>query len=167
MMKDSPMFDAVDSQIMAILQQNARTTNAEIARQLAMAPSAILERIRKLEARDVIRGYETRLAPKALGLGLLAFVFVRADEPAGAVRAGELLAEVKEVQEVHHVAGEDCYLVKVRARDPEDLGRVLRDGIGAIPQVRSTRTTVVLGTVKESLALPVGLPDAGEATDAA
>lgn len=161
------MLDSVDTRILDILQQNARITNADIARQLAMAPSAILERIRKLEARGVIAAYETRVAPRAVGLGLLAFVFVRADEPAGTVSAGVRLGEVPEVQEVHHVAGEDCYLVKVRARDPEDLGRVLREGIGAIPHVRSTRTTVVLGTVKESSALPLGGSIVKGASDAA
>jgi Lrp/AsnC family leucine-responsive transcriptional regulator len=160
------MFDSTDRQILSILQQNARTTNADIARQLGMAPSAILERIRKLEGRGVIRGYEARLSPKAVGLGLLAFVFVRSDERAGAEDTGRLLADVPEVQEVHHVAGEDCYLVKVRARDPEDLARVLRERIGAIPTVRSTRSTIALGTLKESGQLDVGQPDEAEAADA-
>jgi len=166
------MFDSIDRQIIVILQQNARTTNADIARQLGMAPSAILERIRKLENRGVIQGYEARLSPKAVGLGLLAFVFIRSDERAGADDTGLRLAEVPEVQEVHHVAGEDCYLAKVRARDPEDLARILRERFGAIPQVRSTRSTIALGTLKESARLAVGQPDepqvrAAEAGDAA
>lgn len=153
------MFDAIDGQILAILQQNGRTTNADIARQLDMAPSAILERIRKLESRGVIQGYEARLSPKAVGLGLLAYVFIRSDERAGAENTGHLLTEVPEVLEVHHVAGEDCYLTKVRARDPEDLARILRERFGGIPQVRSTRTTVVLNSLKESSQLPVGASD--------
>ncbi len=162
------MFDSADTSILAILQANARTTNAQIARQLGMAPSAILERIRKLEARGVIEGYEGRLAPKAIGLGLTAFVFVRSEEAAGAVRTGAALSAISEVQEVHHVAGEDCYLVKVRARDTEDLARLLRERLGAIPQVRSTRTTIVLGTLKETAQLPLGhLGAAAEDSDAA
>ena len=152
------MFDAIDVQIVTILQQNARTSNAEIARQLNMAPSAILERIRKLETRGVITGYEARLAPKQIGLGLLAFIFVRSDERGGAQDTGERLAGFPEVQEVHHVAGEDCYLAKVRAKDPEDLARILRDRFGSIPHLRSTRSTIVLNTMKESALLP--LPDA-------
>jgi Lrp/AsnC family leucine-responsive transcriptional regulator len=59
------------------------------------------------------------------------------------------------VLEVHHVAGDDCYLVKVRVRDAEDLGQLLRTRIGRIPGVRSTRTTVVLETVKETSRLPL------------
>ncbi len=166
------MFDATDSQILALLQRNARIANADIARQLGMAPSAIHERIRKLEARGVIQGYEARLSPKATGLGLLAFVFIRSDERAGADDTGAQLAAVPEVQEVHHVAGEDCYLAKVRARDPEDLGRILKERFGTIPQVRSTRSTIVLGTLKESAVLPIAAVDeagkrGGDASDAA
>lgn len=161
------MFDATDRQIISLLQGNARITNADIARQLGMAPSAILERIRKLEGRGVIEGYETRIAPRAVGLGLLAFVFVRSDERAGADDTGAKLAAVPEVQEVHHVAGEDCYLVKVRARDPEDLGRILKERFGTIPQVRSTRSTIVLGTLKESSALALDIAVSEESGNAA
>lgn len=148
-------IDSIDRQILAILQENARTSNAEIARRVGMAPSAILERVRKLEDRGVIEGYTARLSPKALGLGLVAYVFVRADESPGEAEVGEILAEIPEVQEVHHVAGEDCYLVKVRAPDPESLGRMLRERFGSLPAVRSTRTTVVLETVKESSSFPI------------
>ena len=149
------MIDATDLQILTILQSNARTSNADIARQVGMAPSAILERIRKLEQRGVIQGYETRIDPQALGLGLLAYVAVRTDEKAGDECAGEQLARIPEVQEVHHVAGEDCYLLKVRVRDAKALGRLLQDQIKAVEPVRSTRTTVVLDTLRETSLLPL------------
>lgn len=144
------MNDEIDEKLLTILQQDARTSNAEIARQLGMAPSAIFERIRKLEARGVIMGYETRLNPKALDAGLLAFVFVRDEGAYGTLETGAALAAIPEVQEVHNVAGEDCYLVKVRVADTEALARLLREGFGAIPSIRSTRTTIVLDTLKES-----------------
>jgi Lrp/AsnC family leucine-responsive transcriptional regulator len=59
------------------------------------------------------------------------------------------------VLEVHHVAGDDCYLIKVRARDAEQLGAILRTRIGRVAGVRSTRTTIVLETVKETSRLPI------------
>lgn len=149
------MIDETDRQILNILQQNARTSNAEIARQVEMAPSAVLERIRKLESKGVIRGYEARIDPEALGLHLLAYVFVRAEDVDGAC-TGETLAEIPEVQEVHHIAGEDCYLVKVRVRDARTLGRLLRERFAGSGTIRSTRTTVVLETLRESARLPVG-----------
>jgi Lrp/AsnC family leucine-responsive transcriptional regulator len=73
----------------------------------------------------------------------------------GERETAQRLADLPEVQEVHHIAGEDCYLVKVRARDTEALGRLLRERFGAVPSVRSTRTTIVLETVKESSRLPL------------
>jgi Lrp/AsnC family transcriptional regulator, leucine-responsive regulatory protein len=149
------MIDAIDCQIVSILQDDARTSNAEIARQLGMAPSAILERIRKLEARGVIMGYAARVNPRALDLGLLAFVSVRADEHVGATSTGDLLAALPEVQEVHHITGDDCYLVKVRVATTEALGLLLRERFGAIPTIRSTHSTIVLATMKESAALPI------------
>jgi Lrp/AsnC family transcriptional regulator, leucine-responsive regulatory protein len=149
------MIDKTDLKILQILQDNARTSNAEIARQVGMAPSAILERIRRLESRGVIRGYEARLDPEALGLQLLAFVFVESTEDFGEIRTAELLAEIPGVQEVHHIAGEDCFLVKVRAPDSRTMGRLLRERFGKREGVRSTRTTIVLETSRESAQLPL------------
>jgi Lrp/AsnC family leucine-responsive transcriptional regulator len=149
------MIDGSDRQILAILQGNARTSNAEIARQIGMAPSAVYERVRKLEERGIIEGYATSIDPKAADLGLLAFIFVRSDDSAGEDDAARVLAALPEVQEVHHVAGEDCFLVKVRTRDTDALGALLRDRVKCIPSVRSTRTTIVLDTIKESAMLPL------------
>jgi Lrp/AsnC family leucine-responsive transcriptional regulator len=158
------MIDGIDTEILKILQSNARTSNAEIARQVDLAPSAVFERIRKLEERGVIEGYTTRVNPNAVELPLLAFVFVRDNDGPGTDLAAQRVSEIPGVLEVHHVAGEDCFLAKVRAKDPESLGRLLRERIGRIESITSTRTTIVLGTVKESAALPIdspaGLPEA-------
>lgn len=159
------MIDDMDRQILNILQDDARTSNAEVARRVGMAPSGIFERIRKLEERGIVAGYAARLAPERVGFGLLAFVFVRSDEGEEAVRTEQGLAAIPEVLEVHHVAGDDCFLVKVRAPDTAALGRLLRERIGALPTVRATRTTIVLQTLKESTRLPVGT--ATEVADAA
>jgi Lrp/AsnC family leucine-responsive transcriptional regulator len=143
-------MDGVDATILNILQSNARETQVDIARAVGLAPSAVLERIRKLEARGIVRGYAALVDPRALGQGLLGFVAVRADEPAGEPTVARALARCPEVLEVHHVAGDDCYLVKIRARDAEHMGQLLRTRIAAIAGVRSTRTTIVLETIKET-----------------
>ncbi len=156
-------MDRLDLHILRLLQANARAANAEIARKIGLAPSATLERIRKLEQRGLIRGYEARLDSAALGLGLVAFVFVRSQGRAGAVKTGQGLAAIPEVQEVHHIAGEDCFLVKVRAANTEALGQLLRKRFGAFPQIISTRTTIVLETLKETASLPVPRDAEGKA----
>lgn len=154
------MINETDRRILKILQENSRTTNAEIARQIGMAPSAILERIRKLEERGIIKGYGAQLAGHAVGRGLLAFIFVRLEDMAGEGKAANALSSIPEALEVHHVAGEDCFLLKVRAASTEALGHLLREQIGTIKGVRSTRTTIVLRTEKETTALP--FDDEGE-----
>lgn len=149
------MIDEIDLQILTIIQSAARTSNAEIARRVGLAPSAILERIRKLEEHGVIEGYFARIRPAALALGLLAFVFVRTEDRVGSTETASALARIPEVLEVHDIAGEDCFLVKVRVENTDALIRFLRERIGAIPAVRFTRTTIVLETVKETLNLPL------------
>lgn len=149
------MFDAIDQKIMTILQKDARVSNAEVARSLGMAASGIFERIKKLEERGAIRGYTALLDPGQLDQALLAFIFVRSEDPVGADSTAKRLAKRAEIQEVHHVAGEDCYLAKVRVKDTAALSALMKE-IGVIPNVRATRTTVVLETTKETphLAIP-------------
>jgi Lrp/AsnC family leucine-responsive transcriptional regulator len=149
------MINELDAHILTILQRNSRTSNAEIARQVGLAPSAVFERIRKLEEKGIVQGYTARIDPHAVGLGLVAFTFVRSNDRPGGIRTAELLAEIPEVLEVHHVAGEDCFLVKVRAPDTEALGRLLRERLGKISTITSTRTTIVLESVKETSELPI------------
>jgi Lrp/AsnC family leucine-responsive transcriptional regulator len=115
----------------------------------------VLERVRKLEKRGIVEGYQARLSARSLGFQLLAYIYVKTDESMSKMSTGETLSRIPEVQEVHHVAGEDCYLVKVRTESPESLGRLLRNAIGQIPTVLSTRSTIVLETIKEDFTLPL------------
>ena len=149
------MIDEIDATILGLLQDNARISQADVARAVGLAPSAVLERIRKLEGRGVIRGYTALVDPHALDQSMLAFIAVRSEQAPGDDSVAHALAQCPEVLEVHHVAGDDCYLVKVRARDAEHVGQLLRHRFGRIPGVRSTRTTIVLETVKETPRLPL------------
>ncbi len=156
------MLDPVDRQILGLLQDNARIPQAEIARTVGLAPSAVLERLRKLEARGVVRDYVTVLDPRALDQRLLAFVAVRTTDRPGEARVSDTLAAIPEVLEAHQVAGDDCLLLKIRARDPEHLSQILRERIGSVEGVRSTRTTIVLETIKESPRLPLSVVPSAE-----
>ena len=153
------MIDGIDRQILNIIQADARISNVDLARHVGLAPSAVLERVRKLEERGIIRGYVTDLNPAQLGFNLTAFVFVRTQS---CRTIDQVLAAIPEVLEVHDVAGEDCYLLKVRAKDTEELGKLLREKLKPIPDIISTRTTVVLQTVKETIALPIAAEEVNE-----
>jgi Lrp/AsnC family transcriptional regulator, leucine-responsive regulatory protein len=149
-------IDQIDRRILALLQDNARMTQTEVAKAVGLAPSAVLERMRKLEARGVIRGYVALIDPHVIDQRMLAFVAVRTSAVGDDERrVAERLASIPEVLEVHYVAGDDCLLLKMRARDAEHVGDLLRNQVGTVPGVRSTRTTIVLGSMKESPRLPV------------
>jgi Lrp/AsnC family leucine-responsive transcriptional regulator len=154
------MIDEKDARILELLQKDGRMTNVDIARAVELTPSATLERVRKLEERGFIKGYTATLDPHALGLGMVAFIFVRVDDKSDTLGCAEQTAEeiamLPSVQELHHLAGEDCFLVKVRVRDTDDLYRILKEEFGPFKAIRSTRTTIVLKTVKETQRLPVG-----------
>jgi Lrp/AsnC family leucine-responsive transcriptional regulator len=128
----------------------------EIAKVVGLAPSAVLERMRKLEARGIITGYVALVDPHAVDQRMLAFVAVRTNAVGDEEReVAARLAAIPEVLEVHYVAGEDCLMLKMRARDAEHVGHLLRNQVGVVRGVQSTRTTIVLGSIKESPRLPI------------
>lgn len=149
------MLDDTSLKILKILQEKARIPNVEVARQIDMAPSAVLERIRKMERQGFIDGYEVRLNPEQFDRRQIAFVEVRTRSVGDRPETGKALAAIPEIQEVHYVTGEDCYLVKLRVADTAELGVVIRERIAVIDEVVATRTTTVLQTYKETARIPI------------
>ena len=149
------VLDKTDLHILRLMQENARISNADMARELGMAPSGVLERVKKLEQKGVIQQYTTRINPGALQQKMLAFVFMKAADGPGCNDTTKELARIPEVQEVHHIAGDDCYLVKVRTYDSSTLMNLMRNSFSMIPNLLSTRTTIVLETVKEQQQLVI------------
>lgn len=144
------MPDETDRVILSMLQKNARTSNAEIARTLGIAPSAVLERIRKLEQREVIQGYHARINPDAVGQGLTVFIRVITGFGADHEKAMSALLQVPEIQEIHETAGDDCLMLKLRVADMKAFNTVLNGKIRPIEGIREHKSTVVISTAKES-----------------
>jgi len=149
------MIDAIDLNILKILQKKARIPNVEVARQVDMAPSAVLERIRKLEKQGYIDGYEVRLNPERFRRNLVAFIIVIPGNMKDGNKIAKKLADMPEIQEVHAISGEDGLMVKIRIADTTELGRFIQNNIAAINQVSSTRTMIALSTLKESARIPI------------
>jgi Lrp/AsnC family leucine-responsive transcriptional regulator len=152
-------LDTVDRKILEVLQEDGRMANKEIAYRVGLVPSATSERLKKLRERGIIKSFEARLDSAKVGRALLAFVFVRTNEKAGHWHTAERLTEIPDVLEVYNVAGEDCYLIKVRTKDTHSLSKLLREKIGVIDEVISTRTTIVMETYKESCRIPLDNSD--------
>lgn len=149
------MIDEISLKILSILQQKARVPNVEVARQVNMAPSAVLERIRKLEKQGIINGYEVILNPKCLNRDMVAFVHVHLHHASHADQTGALLACIPEIQEIHFITGKDCFLVKLRVSGTAALEETVTRKIAALSEVKRTETTLVLKTYKESSQIPL------------
>jgi Lrp/AsnC family leucine-responsive transcriptional regulator len=141
--------DKIDLEILSLMQENSRISNADIARVLNMAPSAVFERVKKLEQKKIILQYTTRLNPAALNQNLIAFVYIQATKGIGNSNTAIELSKIAEVQEVHQVAGDDCYLVKIRTTDSASLLEMMRNSMSKIPDIIITKTSIVLETTKE------------------
>ncbi|WP_326652706.1 MULTISPECIES: Lrp/AsnC family transcriptional regulator [unclassified Streptomyces] len=134
-------FDAVDRQILELVQTDGRIKLSELGRRVRLSPAAVTERLRRLEACGAITGYGAHVSPARLGHGIQAFIRV---SPHGGYnlrhpRTLELLAR-PEVIEVHHVVGEDCWIIKVAVTDTVHLEDVLEQ----TSALGRTTTSVVL-----------------------
>jgi len=156
------MIDEIGLKILQILQQKARVPNVEVARQVNMAPSAVLERIRKLEKQGLIDGYEVILNPRCFNREMVAFVLVYIEKSCQAEETGSILAQIPEVQEIHFISGSDSFLLKMRVSGKEALFTTLSVKISSIPSVTRTETNVVMKTYKESSQIPLDSVDISE-----
>ncbi|WP_455359529.1 Lrp/AsnC family transcriptional regulator [Streptomyces sp. SYSU K21746] len=130
--------DATDWRILEVLQRDGRASFAELARAVSMSPSAVTERVRRLEETGVISGYAAVVEHDRLGLPILAFVRLR--YPHGNYKPfHDLLDSTPEVLEAHHVTGDDCFVIKVAARSMRHLEEVS----GRIASLGSVTTSVV------------------------
>lgn len=125
--------DPTDWRLLEALQENGRASYADLARAVSMSPSAVAERVRRLEESGVIAGYSVIIEPERIGLNILAFVRLR--YPTGNYKPfHDLVRVTPEILEAHHVTGEDCFVLKVLARSMRHLeevtGRIA--GLGAV-----------------------------------
>ena len=150
------MIDAIDTKAVRHLLQDGRASWADLGAALGLSAPAAAERVRKLEERGVIRGYAALPDPDAAGFPVLAFVYVTLASQNARTPFLKAVQAHPLIQECHHVAGDDDFLLKVRCRGMRDLDPLLSDELKGRLGVARTRTTIVLGTVKETVALPVG-----------
>lgn len=152
-------MDSLDYRILARLAKDARLPNAELARDLGVAPSTMLERIRRLEERGVVQGYQAKIAPAALGLGVSGYIAVslaRHDE-ACIQHFEEGITRMTWVRSCHHLTGRFDYLLRVVARDLSHLGELIKTGIASIDGIGKVETFLCLSEIKADDGWP--MPD--------
>ncbi len=154
-------LDRVDRQILRLLREDGRMPHAAIAKQVGLSGPAVHERVRKLEQRGLISGYTAILDPETLDRNHVAFVMVTLSEGNEFAADDPIVARIcdePDVLEFHRIAGEDCYLIKIRTATNKELEKLLRR-IRSIRGVARTRTTIVLSTELERPTIEVPVPD--------
>ena len=152
-------LDRIDHKILAHLQAHARATNLELAQAVQLSPAQCHRRHKRLEGLGLIRAYETRLEPAALGWAVTAFIHVSM-ERSHVRELEQFLQHVRQlpaVQECYSVTGDFDYMLKVTARDLPALSRFLMDTLMRLPGVAAVRSSVCMDEIKCTSALPLQL----------
>jgi Lrp/AsnC family leucine-responsive transcriptional regulator len=152
-MVDMKELDDTDRQLLALLQKDDRLSLADLGKGVGLAASSVNERVKRLVTRGVIEGFHARVAPEALGLDLLAFVFVGWSDPGVEGPFLERVNDSAAVLECHHVTGAWNYLLKVRLPTTRELERFLGEVIKGVQGVQRTETLIALSSAKETMSL--------------
>lgn len=153
------MIDEIDRQIVTLLQQDARLSNAALAEKVGLTTSTVHERVRKLERNGIIKGYVAVVDSEALGKSITAFIRLSVAATSGNYIESknsvmEVCADEPDILECHGVAGEDCYMLKVRVADPKELEKLI-ERIRCRANIARSTTSIVLSTFKEdTLVMP-------------
>jgi len=151
------LIDQTDLKILYILQNNGRKRLADIADEVELSPPAVMERVKKLEASGVIRGYQALIDSKKVGNDITAFIGVSIGNQSGIDAFARQMLRYGDVLECHHVTGDESFILKVKSANTGSLEKLLGE-IRSVDGVTRTVTNVVLSTAKESQALDL---DAG------
>ncbi len=148
-------LDDTDLRLLALLQTDGLQSMAELSKAIGVAPSTLNDRVKRLGRLGAITGTHAHLDPSALGLGLLAFVFVGWSESSVEVDFLQRIAAAEQVLECHHVTGGWNYLLKVRVKDTRALENFLGTVLKQVKGLQRTETLIVLSSPKETSALPI------------
>ena len=147
-------IDQIGARILQELGRDGRISNIELAERVGLSPSACLRRVQELERSGVIAGYRAVLNPAALGVGFVAYIAVGLSEHSKEAQEGfeRSISRSPEVRECHNITGNVEYLLRVEARDLADYKHFHTEVLGALPQVKSITSYVVMGSPKDDRA---------------
>ncbi|MGW7351854.1 Lrp/AsnC family transcriptional regulator [Streptomyces sp. Z26] len=142
-------MDAVDRQLIQALRENGRASYAELGRLVGLSGPSVTDRINRLEAAGVITGYRATVHSPSLGLGVTALIGIQLSDAVDHEEVATRLRDLAEIEDCWFIAGDDSFMLKVRAGDIDDLERVIRR-LSGTKGVSRTRTTMVLSTKWEN-----------------
>ena len=150
-------LDLIDRKILALLQDNAKISNVDLAEQVHLSPTPCLERVKRLESDGSIRQYAAHLNPQLLDAGMLVYLEVSLQNTTSEIlnEFNAAVQQLPQILECHMVAGGFDYLMKIRVRDIHEFRDMLGDMLSRLPYVRETHTYVVMEEVKETTQIPL------------
>lgn len=154
-------LDHIDNQILRLLQEDGRISNAELSQRVGLAPPTVLRRVKLLEERGYIKGYTAIVDPLLLGLTVTAFIFVESTAGSDLDAVCDFLMQLPGALEVHKLIGEWCFLIKIRTTSPQTLEDFVYRKLRHHPGIRRTLTTLATSSPRETTALL--LPDSDRA----
>ncbi|MFC0507521.1 Lrp/AsnC family transcriptional regulator [Micromonospora costi] len=150
-------MDAIDLSLVELLRSNARLSYAELARQVGLSAPAVHERVGKLEAGGVLRGYRADVAPEAVGLGVTALIGIVEDSGADTDDVLAAFRAMPEIESCYFMAGVESFLLKARVGTIAELEQLIVR-LNRTPGVASTRTGIALSTKWENRPQPLPTP---------
>jgi Lrp/AsnC family leucine-responsive transcriptional regulator len=150
-------MDLLDLKILKALQASGRKKNSELARELEVAPSTIMERIRRLEESGVLQGYRASIDPQKLGLHIQAFISVTLSRHETEIirQFEEGIRKMPHIRACYHLAGRFDYLLHVFVADLDQLGRLVKTRITALPGFGKSETFLIFSEIKTDNGLPI------------
>jgi len=155
--KTPKILDRTDRRILECLQADGRISNVQLAREVNLTPTPCIERVKRLERQGYIKGYSAILNPEMVNAGLLVFVEINLshNSPDAFRRFREEARRLPEIMDCHLVSGNFDYLIKARVSDMKAYRELLGEKILSLPDVKGSRSYVVMEEVKETLSLPL------------
>lgn len=146
-------LDDTDRQILNRLQDDARRSFKDIAKEVNVSEATVFVRVRKLLKNDVIKSFKAIVDPKLVGKGTLAFVMLRVN-PNVYTKVLPILMKMDDIYEIYDVTGAYYAILKIRTKSTEELAAII-DKIGMIEGITGTETAVVLRSIKEELSIKI------------
>ena len=150
-------IDKIDKKILEILQRNAKITNAQLSKEIGLSPAPTLERVRKLESKGIISGYNAKLDMSKIGLGVSTFVMVtlKGHNKKNLVSFLDKIKDVNNVIECHHITGSADFILKVVSQNIESYQELMLETVSEIEVTDSLQSMVILSTFKDNKVMPL------------
>lgn len=157
-------MDDLDKEIIYILQQDSKITNAQLAKEIGLSPSSTLERVRRLESSGIIKGYSLILDKNKIGLECSFLVYIKLNSlnKENIDNFIDNIEEISEIVEAHKITGIADFILKIYCKKITDFDYLISNVFSEIEEIKEIRSELILDTIKENKGVPVNYQEIAE-----